>query len=84
MGFGPFSFVMKELTVCISKESSASGLIFSFHANRTGSRNRIPWRVAESGFYLGLEALIPLVGVIFGCFQSLLFCLLPFCLSPAP
>lgn len=84
MGFRPFGFVIKELAACISKEGSASGLIFPFYANRTGSRNRITWRVAEPGFCLGLGALIPLAGFTFGCFQSLLFCLLPFSPPPAP
>lgn len=84
MGFRPFGFVIKGLAVCIGTEGSASWLIFPFHANRTGSTNRITGRVAESGFCLGLGVLIPLVGFTFGCLQNLLFHLLPFSPPPAP
>lgn len=52
-----FCVSFKELAVCNSKEVWAPGLIFPFHANGTGWRNRITWSDAEPGFCLGLGGL---------------------------
>ena len=54
-------FVVKEPAVCISTAVWVPGLIFPFCANCAGWRNRTPGRDAETGFCLGLGALISLV-----------------------
>lgn len=56
-------FVPQEPAVCISKEVWAPGLIVPFSANCTGWSSRTPGRDAETGFCLGLGALISLVRV---------------------